>query len=274
MWLIALIACTVPPVDDTEADTEPPVDTEWTPPSVDERSYVRVMNHVWDRYGPDTGRGLDLAIPPENPLALVEVFPTGGNTAYADLLLPGTYDLAATDIDGAVVQLVEGIVVAPGVVATIELYGLASVPVTLGHTIVFDDRAMPDDGEVHLRLFNGATGTGVLDVTEGSDAIATGLVYGYASDLVALQLGSLTFEVDVATPVPPQPLDGVADARCNGRLDEDDFIDGRSRVVHGTFAPASGPLPGVGALLLYVDGDYPDDPAAQEPIALPCVAIP
>ncbi len=274
MWLAALVACTVPAVDETAAETDIPVDLEWAPPAVRDRSYVRVMNHIWDRYGPDSGRGLDVAIPPENPLALVEAFPTGGNTGYADLLLPGTYDLAATDVDGTVVQLVEGVTVAPGVVATIELYGVAAAPVTLGHAVLLDDRAMPPAGDFRLRLFNGATGTAVLDVVDGTDPIASSLVYGHASDAIVLAMGDFAFDVDVATPAPQKALDGVPDARCSGSITADDFIDGRSRVVHGTFAPGAGPLPGVGAILAYVDGDYPDDPAAQEPIVLPCVALP
>lgn len=269
MIALMLFACAGAVDSPGDSDTQVAVDTDYTPIPVAPRSGVRLMNHVWDRYGPDLTRGLYVSVPPSNPLHLAESFPTGGNTAYADLFLPGDYDIGLTDADGAVVQTIEGLSVAAGVDYTVEVYGLVSVPPLLGHAILVDDNRAPADGAFRIRLFNAAAGTAQLDVYVDSERIADNIAYGTASAYVELPLGAVSFDVDISAQQPAIPQDGNPDYTCFGTIDASAFIAGRARVVHGTFAPGSGAF--LGAILAYVDADYPDDPAAQEPIVLPCV---
>lgn len=269
MIALALLACAAGVDSPADSDTQVAIDTDYTPIPMAPRSGVRLMNHVWDRYGSDLTRGLDVSVPPSNPLHLAESFPTGGNTAYADLFMPGTYDIGLTDADGATVQTIEGLAVEAGVDYTIEVYGLVSVPPLLGHAILVDDNMAPADGNFRMRLFNAAAGTAQLDVYVGTDRIVDDVTYGTASTYVELPLGAVSFGIDLSAQQPPIPQDGVPDYTCFGTIDASAFVPGHARVVHGTFAPGSGAF--VGAILAYVDADYPDDPAAQEPIVLPCI---
>ena len=59
MLALMMFACAGPADSPADSDTQVVVDTDYTPIPVAPRSGVRLINHVWDRYGPDNTSGRD-----------------------------------------------------------------------------------------------------------------------------------------------------------------------------------------------------------------------
>lgn len=266
--LAGLVACVTPadtdtdvPVVDTDADFS---DANPLPPA---DPLVRLMQHVWDRYGADGTRGLDLRVPATNPHALVEDFPTGGNTGYTNAFFPGTYDLAALD-DATVLIEAQDVGFEAGHAYTIELVGVSALGL-LGATVIDDALVPPSSGVATVRLFLASPVVSEVDAWIGNDKVAS-TTYAAASAAFDVDEASVTLRLDVAAPVYGLPRDGKADYTCTINVDPTSVPAGWPPVFHVTLGPGTTTL--IGATYTYKPGPL-TDPSVQTPGVAPCAPV-
>ena len=258
-------------VDDSDTDvavvdTEPDYADDNPLPGSD--PLVRVIQHVWDRYGADGTRGLDLRVPATNPHALAENFPTGGNTGYTNLFFPGTYDMAALDDATLVVEATDVTLVA-GHAYTVEMFGLVAIN-QVGATVLEDVLAPPASGVATVRLFLASPVVTEVDAWVGNDKVAS-TTYGASSAGFTADQAQLTVRLDVAAPVYGLPRDGKADYTCTFIVDPTAVPAGWPPVFHVTLGPGTTTL--IGATYTYKPGPL-TDPSVQVPGVAPCSPVP
>lgn len=269
LLLVALVAGCVTPVDtDTDApivDTDPDYHDDPALPPAD--PLVRVLQHVWDRYGADGTRGLDLRAPATNPHALAEDFPTGGNTGYTNLFFPGSYDLAALD-DADVLVEANDIVLQGDHAYSVELFGVAGLGL-VGAKVLDDALAPPTSGVATVRLFLASPVVSQMDVWIGNDKITSG-VYGDAAPSFEIDDTQVTLRLDVAAPAYGLPIDGRADYTCTISVTPTDVPAGWPPFYHVTLGPGTTTL--IGASFTYKPGPI-TDPSVQAPTVSPCAPV-
>jgi hypothetical protein len=256
MW-VWWVSCAVPVESDVDTDV-PVVAEPEVSPGVDKTTFVRLMNHVWDRYGADLGNGVDARVPPSNPVAVVTDFPTGANTGYVDLFDPGTYVIGISD-DAGPLYSVEGVTVGAGGYYTVDVFGVAGYGI-VNAQFLSDDLSLPSTGSARVRLLHTATGVPAFDLWSEGGRVADDLGYGAISDGFEVPIGDVSFGFDLTQ-------DGVADVTCAGTLTPANFLADTPPVLHAVVAPS--PTTYLSAMYLYIIGGA-NQPTAQTPIIAPC----
>ena len=96
--------------------------------------------------------GLDVKIPPTNPITLIADFPTGANSGYVDLFDPGTYEIGLYDDAGLLLDI-GGVAVEAGGFYTLDAYGVAGFGV-VASTLLVDDLTLPTTGNARVRVLH------------------------------------------------------------------------------------------------------------------------
>jgi hypothetical protein len=256
LWL-AGTACSVPDETDGDTDVRVPATPDVTP-GVDKTAYVRLMNHVWDRYGANPEVGLDVKVPPTNPITLISDFPTGANSGYVDLFDPGTYEIGLYDDNGLLLD-VGDVGVQAGGFYTLDVFGIAGFGV-VGSQMLQDDPSLPSTGMARLHVVHTATGVPTFDVWTGGSKVSDDVAYGAVSADFEIAIGSFSIGYDLTQ-------DGNPDVTCVGVLSADSFLPGTPPVLHAVVAPSATTY--LGAMYIYIFGGA-DTPQAQVPIVAPC----